>query len=153
MNRLSLCAMAIALASFTLPAMAEKSNFDCTVQVAKGSCWGEHTVTFNVIMEGKSTQKIVLGKTEFDKQIEFPCEKRKVMNFEASINPPIWTGKGNSGDRLFPSKERWITPLAISDDMRSWAIQVCFEEDFFNAPKPISDATTCKCTFPKSKGE
>ncbi len=150
MNIQSFVATVIALGCFSAPALADKIKYTCTIQVAKGTCWGNHEVTFNTLIEGAVKKKIVLAKSEFDKTIEFPCVPRKVINFTASMDPPIF---GKDETRLFPSKERWITPFSVPDNVRSWSVRVCFEKDFFNAPRPISDANTCECTFPKIKGE
>ena len=125
----------------------ERTDFTCTIQVAKGSCWGNHTITIDMFIEGGDTKRVVLKPDEFSKKFEFNCEKRRTIYFTGSFSPYIWAGKENN--KPYPSRERWLTPLSVPDNVRSWAVQVCFEKDFFNAPRPISDDASCECTYPK----
>jgi hypothetical protein len=121
-------------------------TFPCYLQFVKGTCWQGFEVDLQIIDEikGEVIQTIRLGKDEFSKQEQFPCQPEQELRFKASFSPAIW--EKSAGQWYDARRVVFVPPLTMAEDKKAWLLKRCFHHDFLQVPLPTgSNVGACLC--------
>lgn len=132
-------------------------SIQCTIQVAKGSCWKNYDVTFFVknTTSGEEFSKTLPkpngdNASVFADKIQFPCKPLNTLGVFVSFKPEIWQENVGKNKR-YQSRQLYPVPSDLDPTAEKWIIQVCYPEAFHSVPIPAEFTGKCPCEFPVEK--
>lgn len=116
------------------------------ITFVKNNCWLDYQVHFRIHdrTTGKHLGEVVIPKNQAWARVQFDAAENQVLAIQASFSPAIF--EADKG-RMYPANRFWKMPDNHPIAGSVWTFNVCFDQEFANAPMPPSATGNCACDF------